>query len=137
MQRLRSNVRYISLARRSDDIVAGSVPKGAVQAHSFELVLEGSRVSDRDLFGVGSLSTCCQLARARVKPSQHHPTGVSGLCLKNKCATFEKKRLLNTSKPHMMLSLSTPTPQIPLRRAASYAATRNLTNLVGHFSITR
>ena len=69
--------------------------KGAVSAHGFELVHEGSRVSDRDLFGVGSLSICCEapLARGRVKPSEHHPTGVSGLCLKNKCATFEKKRL--------------------------------------------
>ena len=59
------------------------------------LVLERSRISDRDFFGVGSLSTCCEapLARARLKPSEHHPTGVSGLCLKNKCATFEKKRL--------------------------------------------
>ena len=39
---------------------------------------------------VGSSSTRCEapLARARVKTSKHHPTGVSALCLKNNCATF-------------------------------------------------
>ena len=49
---------------------------GAVLAHSSLLVLEGSRISDRDLFVVGTLSTCCEapLARARLKPSEHHPT---------------------------------------------------------------
>ena len=70
---------------------------GAVLAHSSLLVLEGSRISDRVLSGVGSLSTCCEapLARARLKPSEHHPTGVLGLCLKKKkCATFEEKRPL-------------------------------------------
>ena len=39
-------------------------------------MLGGSRISGRVLFGVGSLSTCCEapLARARLKPSEHHPT---------------------------------------------------------------
>ena len=40
--------------------------KGAVLARSFELVLEGSRVSHGVLFGAGSSSTCCEAPLARI-----------------------------------------------------------------------
>ena len=68
---------------------------GAVLAHSSLLVLEGSPISDHDLFVASSLSPCCEapLARARLKPTEQHSTNERGLCLKNQCATFEKKRL--------------------------------------------
>ena len=69
---------------------------GEVLAHSSLLVLEVSRISDRDLFDVGSLSACCEapLARARLKPSEHHSTNLFQAFASKSAQHFEKKRLV-------------------------------------------
>ena len=93
----------ISLARRSRGVGA----ERAFLARSSELVLGGSHVSDRDLFGVGYSTAYCEapLARARINKLNTIPYSLHPLPQK-KVKTFEQKRLRVLSMLAMALVCS-------------------------------